>query len=299
MNNLRGFMGSRISAFLRSFSRLLGLTPATPIPIVAMLSSIKRQSSTLDRVAVQDGQHGMVDTTAAISSMVDELYGLPTTPPSLYIDLEGVKLSRRGTVSILQIHVRTTGKSYLVDVKTLQNDAFSTPGACTRSTLKAILESVSIPKVFFDVHRDSDALYSHYGIALGGVHDLQLMEIATRRGPKRVIYGLKRCIESHLRMKPAEKSAWTKAKEEGIGLFDPGKGGSYEVFNQRPLPEKIRLYCIEDVHYLARLWDTYDRKMTPAWRTKVLNATKARITESQAPGFNPVARTMSLAPARW
>jgi exonuclease 3'-5' domain-containing protein 1 len=125
-------------------------------------------------------ESGLIDTTASLSILVDILYRQPTTPPSLFIDLEGVKLSRHGTISILQIFVRPTKRAYLVDVHTLQHLTFSTRAA-TGHTLKEILESDTIPKVFFDVRNDSDALYSLFQISLAGIQDLQLMELATRR----------------------------------------------------------------------------------------------------------------------
>jgi len=34
---------------------------------------------------------------------------------------------------------------------------------------EVILESPDIPKVFFDVRNDSDALYSHFDVSLAGV----------------------------------------------------------------------------------------------------------------------------------
>lgn len=46
-----------------------------------------------------------VDTEAKIASLVGRLQNLPISPPSLYIDLEGVDLSRNGSISILQIHI--------------------------------------------------------------------------------------------------------------------------------------------------------------------------------------------------
>lgn len=143
---------------------------------------------------------GMVDTAEAVSSMVDTLSGLPSTPPSIYVDLEGVNLSRHGTISILQIYVSTTAENYLVDVKTLGEAAFSTKGTSSSNTLKDILESESIPKVFFDVRNDSDALFSHYGIKLQGIHDVQLMEFATRMYPGFYICGLKKCIQRDVDM---------------------------------------------------------------------------------------------------
>ncbi|KAI0391783.1 hypothetical protein F5Y17DRAFT_387930 [Xylariaceae sp. FL0594] len=187
---------------------------------------------------------GLVDNPAAIAAMVDELHGLPVSPPSLYLDLEGVNLSRHGTLSILQIHVRTTSKTYLVAVKTLQHAAFTTRGPRSGTTLKAILESPTILKVLFDVRCDSDALYSLYQITLQGLEDLQLMELASQASrPRTYICGLKRCIEKDLPMTSAERRAWMKTKDQGLKLFAPEHGGSYEVFNQRPLPEEIRQYC--------------------------------------------------------
>ncbi|KAI0439937.1 ribonuclease H-like domain-containing protein [Xylaria telfairii] len=243
--------------------------------------------------------HILLDTTTAISSMIDKISGLPSMPPSIYIDLEGVNLSRQGTISIMQIHVRPASQNYLVDIKTLGKAAFLTQGTCALITLKSILESPSIPKVFFDVRRDSDALYSHYGIELQGIQDLQLMELATHTHSRKFITGLKKCIEKDMPMTKTEKHNWLMTKEEGLKLFDPEKGGSYEVFNQRPLPEKIRLYCVQDVHYLPCLWDVYNRKLTAQWKTRVQHATEDRVAQSQAQDFDPKSPHMARAPEGW
>ncbi|KAH7176406.1 hypothetical protein EDB81DRAFT_751773 [Dactylonectria macrodidyma] len=49
-------------------------------------------------------------------------------------------------------------------------------------TLKSILESPTIPEVFYDVRKDSDALYSHFDIRLRGIKHLpQLREVFWRR----------------------------------------------------------------------------------------------------------------------
>ncbi|KAI1269148.1 ribonuclease H-like protein [Xylariaceae sp. FL1019] len=243
--------------------------------------------------------NGLLDTAEAVAAMVDKLHELPIHPPSLYVHLEGVDLSRHGTISILQIHVRTSHQNYLVDVKTLGETAFSTQGTRTSTTLKAILESPLIPKVFFDIRNDSDALYSHYQIKVQGIQDLQLMELATRFGHKDFVTGLKKCIERDLPMTRTERLNWIKTKDEGLKLFAPEKGGSYEVFNERPLPEKVRMYCVQDVHFLPRLWDVYNREMIPTWRAKVEDATKARVVESQAPGFEAKGKHKTLAPEGW
>ncbi|KAH8157573.1 hypothetical protein CIB48_g10679 [Xylaria polymorpha] len=256
---------------LRLLSLALNITRSsiTPSYLGASTTTLTKMSS---RNLSLNQTHGILDTSAAIASMIDTLSGLPSMPPSIYIDLEGVNLSRHGTVSILQIHVRTTSQTYL---------------------------SPFIPKVFFDVRRDSDALYSHYGIELQNIQDLQLMELATRTHGRNFINGLKKCIEKDMPMSSTERHDWLTTKEEGLKLFDPQKGGSYEVFNQRPLPEKIRIYCVQDVQYLPCLWDVYNRKLTAEWKTRVQCATEDRVERSQARDFNPNNPNMTRAPEGW
>ncbi|KAI0815406.1 hypothetical protein GGR55DRAFT_345339 [Xylaria sp. FL0064] len=123
----------------------MATTSSSNTPHVAVLDDDLGAFENLTLNETHEETNGIVSTAAAIATMVDELHGLPVSPPSLYIDLEGVNLSRHGTISILQIHVRTTGQNYLVDVKTLGEAAFSTRGPRTFTTLKAILESPSIP----------------------------------------------------------------------------------------------------------------------------------------------------------
>jgi exonuclease 3'-5' domain-containing protein 1 len=120
--------------------------------------------------------HGMISYSI---DQLDTLTDLPTSPSSLYVDAEGIHLSRRDSISILQLLVSPDNRTYLIDIYALGDKAFSTAGA-TGQTLKGILESDSIPKVFFDVHCDSDVLFRHFRINLTGIHDIQLMELATR-----------------------------------------------------------------------------------------------------------------------
>ncbi len=240
----------------------------------------------------------MVDTAAALSKMLDGLDGVPTQPPSMYFDLEGESLSRHGSICILQLHVLPSKRTYLVDVHTLQHEAFSTGGKSGR-TLKEILECDGIPKVFFDVRRDSDALYSHFKISLAGIQDLQLMELATRTFPRRCVNGLAKCIERDGRLPPQELAAWKIVKDAGIKLFDPKHGGSYSVFAKRPLCDAIRLYCAQDVQILPRLWSHYSSRMSPVWTRKVLQASKERVALSQTASFDPKGQHMALAPPGW
>ncbi|CAI6087788.1 unnamed protein product [Clonostachys chloroleuca] len=246
-------------------------------------------------------KHTFVDTQEVLSDAIDGLVDLPSSPPSLYVDLEGINLSRHGTISILQIHVRTTGHTYLIDVLTLGSLAFSTSGILhTETTLKSILESDQIPKVFFDVRNDSDALYSHYNISLSGIHDLQLMALATRNpGQRRVISGLAKCIEKDAPLSSVERSRLAAIKAKGSALFSPEKGGSYAVFDARPLSGEILDYCVQDTTILPRLWSHYDRQLSRAWDERVRDMSRRRVKESQSPAFNGKGQHMALGPVEW
>ncbi|KAK7179072.1 3'-5' exonuclease [Paraphaeosphaeria sporulosa] len=251
-------------------------------------------------IRLDDGsKFTVVDCVPALSDMIDVLVGLPAEPPSLYVDLEGINLSRQGTISILQFYVLPKDHTYLVDIYRLKESAFSTTGKNSGSCLKVILEAENIPKVFFDVRNDSDALVYHFKINLSGVDDLQSMELATRTFPKRHVNGLQKCIERDAPMTLKEKSAWITAKEGAVKLFAPEKGGRYDVFNEHPLPEAICNYCVQDVKFLPRLWSHYKAKMTTTWVVKVQRETKDRVFSSQRLDYNGHGKLKALPPKGW
>ncbi|KAF5671255.1 3' 5' exonuclease [Fusarium heterosporum] len=238
------------------------------------------------------------DDAAAISRLVDAIEHGQQDAPSIFVDLEGVNLSRQGTISIMQIYDAIEGCTYLIDVHTLGKKCFLTPNEHGR-TLKNILEDKDTIKIFFDVRNDSDALYAHYGIALEGIHDLQLMELATRSFSKQYIKGLSKCIERDAPLSIRERSDWIITKEKGVCLFAPEKGGSYEVFNKRPVPENIRLYCAQDVQFLPRLYKYYKAKMTSTWHARMVSASKDRVSMSQSATYNGKGKDKARAPDGW
>ena len=237
----------------------------------------------------------LVDSTTTITSLLDTLATLPTSPPALYLDLEGINLSRQGSISIVQLFVPLQNHVFLIDVHVLGEAAFSTQSS-SGQTLKDILESPDIPKVFFDVRNDSDALYSHFNISLAGVQDLQLLENAVRPFNRRCVNGLAKCIEKDATMSYSQRLDWMRTKDQGRNLFALEKGGSYEVFNARPLPEEIRKYCVQDVGFLPELWSTYSAKVSAIWAEKIREETLARVSLSQSSDYNGNGRHMALGP---
>ncbi|KAH7074728.1 hypothetical protein BKA63DRAFT_566384 [Paraphoma chrysanthemicola] len=232
-------------------------------------------------ILVDGSSFTVVDCESGIAEMIDTLAGLPVQLPSIYL------------------YLLPKDYTYLIDVHQLQQKAFSTTGKQSDTCLEAILEAKDIPNVFFDVRNDSDALFHHFQISLSGVHDIQLMELATRSFPRKVVNGLQRCIQSDAVMTVAEKSAWNAAKEEGMKLFAPERGGSYEVFNDRPLRTDIIQYCVQDVQFLPRLWSRYQERMSASWAIKVQIATEERVSLSQSKDYEPHGKHKAMPPAGW
>ena len=228
----------------------------------------------------------IVDSLAAVVLMLDTLNDLPSQPPSLYCDLEGVQLSRHGSISIIQIFVSPHHNIYLIDIYILGDAAFNARSS-NGTSLKSILESAAIPKVFFDVRNDSDALYAHSNISVRGIQDLQLMEVAVRNSNKKHVSGLAHCIKQYAKLSKLDMKVWKETKDAGKAIFDPENGGTYEVFNIRPMIPGIVEYCAQDVIYMPILWSVFVAKMTPKWAEKVRVATLERVRESQSDLYEP------------
>ncbi|PGG96351.1 hypothetical protein AJ79_09624 [Helicocarpus griseus UAMH5409] len=240
----------------------------------------------------------IIDIPSSLIELIDSTDSLQTSPPSLYVDLEGVNLSRHGSISILQLLNQPAGHAYLIDIYVLGKTAFTTLGK-NGKTLKSILESPAIPKVFFDVRNDSNALFFHFGIRLQGVEDIQLMENASRPGTlsrKQFVSGLARCIEYDAPLAPSVKALWRENKEKGMQLFAPERGGSYEVFNARPLAAAVKEYCVQDLSFLPVLRTLYWGKLSLEWKAKVDAATRERVRVSQTLEYQPHTRDKTLGP---
>jgi exonuclease 3'-5' domain-containing protein 1 len=238
----------------------------------------------------------LVDTADLVRDLVDVIEHSRPQPPFIFIDLEGVNLSRNGSIAIMQVLVPPNKKVHLVDIHVLGAQAFETPGT-GGMTLKAILESAQFSKVFFDPRNDSDALYSHFHISLDGVVDLQLLEFATRRVRGRFVKGLFKCISEADFLSWAESRQWREVKEAGQKLFAPEQGGRYEVFLERPLPSAMVEYCQQDVLYMPKLLLSYAARLSPHLAAQVQAETIRRIALSQSPSFNGQGKHMAVGPS--
>jgi len=252
--------------------------------------------------------------------------------PLLYVDIEGNDLCRFGSVSLVQIHVPIVKHTFVLDVLVLGKLAFTTsimtdvnpfslsPDASaskTTVTLQALLESPEILKCFFDVRNDSDALYNIYGIFMSGIVDLQILEVATRRGSKKLLNGLARAIKTDSGLSQEVLSGWMAVKMKGKDMFNASRPSvvavvlhgrppeptnvakeelDYSIIDERPLPVELLEYSINDVIHLPRLWGIYDAKLTDTWRAKVENESVWRLNLAKQDMYYGKNGNMALGP---
>lgn len=194
-----------------------------------------------------------------------------------------------------------TGRVCLIDVHTLGAEVFETAGTKGK-TLKNILEDEHIPKVFFDVRNDSDALFAHFGVALQGIEDVQLMESAERQttASRKFLSGLAKCVEDNAvgiaSFGGPRVASWRLAKQKGERLFKAAYGGSYEIFNKRPIPEDIISYCAGDVQYLPELRNMFQRRQITQRRDLVREESRKRVMMSQRSDYQPHGPNRAMAP---
>ena len=238
----------------------------------------------------------LVDTEVKLKTLLTEIQSRLIPQQLVFLDLEGVHLSRNGTIAIMQVLVPPSQTVYLVDIFLLGDKAFSV-GNSNGTTLQSILESPEIPKVFFDVRNDSDALFSHYHVHLRCVVDIQVLEYATRSPRGRFTNGLSRCVSNESRLLPLFSLEWTRRKEGGLRLFAPERGGKYEIFLQRPLPKGIIDYCEQDVIMMPGLLSIYARRLEPHISAQLQAIVDERICLSQSSSYNGKGKHMAVGPA--
>ncbi|MCJ1410249.1 hypothetical protein MMC19_004334 [Ptychographa xylographoides] len=162
---------------------------------------------------------------ADLAAVVDDMTLAPKTVsvPSLFIDLEGIKLSRHGSVSLLSIFIHgEVNRTAIIDIHKLGASAFCTTGKSNpQLTLAALLCDPNRLKGFFDMRNDSNALFFHFGIELQGVVDLQLMELGSRYGQlsaKRCLSGLAKCIATDAPLTKSQRRPFEFTKEKGLNF---------------------------------------------------------------------------------
>lgn len=158
------------------------------------------------------------------------------------VDLEGVDLSREGRVSVVTL--ATHAVVYLFDITTMGQEAFEKKGG----QLRSVLTSPGIRKLMYDCRCDVDALYFLHRVLPVNVRDLQPMIVEEFHPTGQYLIGLQKGF-GMLNLFTSGDS-WIK----GVGptLYDPTKGGTYEVWERRPLQGELVEYCAVDVKYFFK-----------------------------------------------
>ncbi|KAI7264314.1 hypothetical protein KC345_g8857 [Hortaea werneckii] len=240
----------------------------------------------------------VVDTKDQIVSVLEALTSLESSSNSIFVDMEGVNLSRHGSISLMQIYAPESRHIFIVDIHLLGVQVSDITGP-QGNTLKNKLEGRKITKYLFDARNDADALYALFNIRLAHVIDVQLLELAARTGPKHVVRGLAACIEQEQVVTEAATHEWRRIKGEGARIFNPKLGGSYEVFNVRPLPRALLDYCVGDVQYLPALSEIYQSRLDDYWKEQVRVETERRLTQSWKPNYQPKGKKKIFGPKKW
>ncbi|KAK4890052.1 hypothetical protein LTR49_028752 [Elasticomyces elasticus] len=128
-------------------------------------------------------------------------------------------------------------------------------------------------------------MFGLYEIRVDGIEDLQFRELASRSFSKKHVNGLAKCIERDSTIPFVERRRWQVVKDNGKNLFDPQLGGSYAVFDQRPLSKDIKEYCTQDVTFMPYLREVYRRKLCDALWSQIETETDERVQLSQSPTF--------------
>lgn len=114
-------------------------------------------------------------TLCATHKAVKKAVNVLSTSDCLVIDCEGKDLGQKGGVlALMCIGVVGSGRIFLFDTVTLPYD---NP---VMDSLLNILKDERVTKVMWDGRKDYLEILDNYGVALGGVVDLQLAEVTSR-----------------------------------------------------------------------------------------------------------------------
>ncbi|KAK6395241.1 hypothetical protein LTR65_000711 [Meristemomyces frigidus] len=199
----------------------------------------------------------IIEAVEQLQNMIDTIIRLPmpsTSAPTVYVDCEGLDLGRNGTLGMVNIYIPQADIVYLINVSTLEHQAFSTTaGDQAYRSLKGILEDSSVSKGIFDCRGDSDALYCHYDISVAGVVDIQLLGAATRQaGQVSGLKGLGTCIRQRLSLSKDDWDRLAELKQWGRWAMEKGVAKAESMVEQ-PVPKKIVEYCTADLVLLSAL----------------------------------------------
>jgi exonuclease 3'-5' domain-containing protein 1 len=133
-------------------------------------------------------------------------------------------------------------------------------------------------------------LWFHYGVSLGGITDLQLLENASRLDDKTFVRGLDRCVQNDLKLGFMKTNRWLRTKDDIKKLMH------LDIFSIRPLDRKTMEYCQNDIIHLPALREIYTARIKPEWLTKVKEESEHRVTQARSPEYDPQSERKKVGP---
>jgi len=195
------------------------------------------------QLQAQASRHALIDTVAACRGAVASLMG----ESEIGVDLEGVDVCRLGKVSLIQVSTHS-GEVFLFDITALGRAAFDAGG------LRELFQSRKVRKVIFDGRADNDALHHHFNSLMENAYDLQILHaLKFSSSDDRFVKGFQKCLDASGVLSPADGHQASVLKERGKRCFSPDFGGSYSVWEQRPLRQILIDYAVADVQHLLQM----------------------------------------------
>ncbi|ERF72752.1 hypothetical protein EPUS_04805 [Endocarpon pusillum Z07020] len=240
-----------------------------------------------------------VDSKELVTSMLDVLPTSHSEQPQLSIDLEGLDLGKKkGEIHLVQLYDSFSHHLYIIDVCTLGPAAFSTPASDGKMTLRRILQSAWIFKLFCDVRSDSRALFQEFEIHLRGIKDIQNIELASRRDPtgRQWRRGLPRLIDRYADLSKEQMNEFQAYKNNGREICE--KWG-FVQFSVRPLRKDLTVYAANDVLYLPRIYSNLIKDMSSERSQSADAATQESILRTHCLDYDPDQSGMRMSAADW
>ncbi|KAF7928775.1 uncharacterized protein EAE98_005831 [Botrytis deweyae] len=165
--------------------------------------------------------------------------------------IPGGGFGRTGDMSFLSMTVISIDITYVFDVWQLKSAVFDRQNNDGLS-LKKILESHDRIQLWWDVRSDWDTLFHKFGIQIGKVRDVQLIELLSRWNPKSNVFGLYKVMrwEGHHTMSNHNWNVWLKEKTEGGAYF---QNNGWRPLTTRPLTRTAKNYISGDTECLYGL----------------------------------------------
>lgn len=240
--------------------------------------------------------YSLIDTEDSLRDALRSFPTVSTKLPAFYFDCEGHELGRHGTLDLLQVYVLPLQHTFVIDIYVLQDKAFTTTSG--NLSLKSLLQSKDIKKVFFDVRNDSDALFSHFNVSLRGIIDLQLMEYFLPERSGINLLSLRDCIDRDSALAPEVIENWKQNKASITGARSDSSDGRNPPSQQRPVPDDLLQYSVGDVEYLPRLFRMYRSNLDAQRWGAVYDGSNRRVKQSQHMQYEPQGKNKWKGPHR-